>query len=428
MAAESPDFAYAVTLLRNLFDAAVENAYPGSELVGFLPEPPRGKTIVVGAGKAGASMAQTLEKSLWSIDDSLIIVPQGHSLQTESLNIIEASHPVPDRIGLDGALHILEMARSLKSDDLLLCLLSGGGSALLNLPLPGIALAEKQTITRDLLSSGATIDEINTVRKHLSAIKGGRLAAASYPASTFTLAISDVPGNHISTIASGPTVGDISTSAEAVEVLDRFSIVVSPTVSRIMKSDESETPAPNDRSLQFSQHAVVAGPGKALEAASDHAKNLGFNVINLGDQVEGLAVEIAKSHAHLIRTKKLFEHNQRTLLLSGGEATVKVAGEGSGGPNQEYLLALAIELNGLENLFGIACDTDGIDGATTAAGAVITPSTLSRAAEHGISPKNCLENNDAGSFFSLLDDLVTTGPAKTNVTDFRALAYIPNSD
>ncbi|MCP4952302.1 MAG: glycerate kinase [Proteobacteria bacterium] len=428
MATESPHFEYAVTLLRNLFDAAVESAYPGSELVGLLPEPPRGKTVVVGAGKAGASMAQTLEKSLGSIEDSLIIVPQGHSLKTESINIIEASHPVPDRIGLEGATHILEMARSLKSDDLLLCLLSGGGSALLNLPLPGITLAEKQAITRSLLSSGATINEINTVRKHLSAIKGGRLATASYPASTFTLAVSDVPGNHISTIASGPTVGDPSTCAEADNVLDRFSIAVSPAIRRILRSDQSETPAPGDPALRFSRYEVVAGPGKALEAASNRAQHLGFNVINLGDQVEGLAAEIAKHHAHLIRTEKIFENNQRTLLLSGGEATVQITGAGSGGPNQEYLLALAIELNGHENLFGIACDTDGIDGATTAAGAVITPSTLSRAAERGINPKDCLENNDAGSFFTLLNDLVTTGPTYTNVNDFRAIAYIPNSD
>jgi len=381
----------------------------------------------VGAGKAGAAMAEALDDALTGVSDSLVLVPYGHERTCRSLNIVEASHPVPDTAGQKGAQRILDLAASLGSDDLLLCLLSGGGSSLLSLPPAGVTLDEKRQITRSLLACGATIHEINTVRKHLSTIKGGRLAAAAFPARTLTLAISDVPGDDPATIASGPTVGDPTTRDEALAILDSFGIQTPASIASHLRSKAAESPFPGDAALAHSEFRIVATAAGALEAAAVYVGQNGFKAISLGERIEGIATVLAGEQAKIFEQKLLAHPGDPGLvLLSGGEATVALRGAGKGGPNQEYLLALAIALDGRPDTFAIAADTDGIDGASKAAGAVITPDTLARATALGMDPRAYLARNDAGSFFERLGDLVVTGPTCTNVNDFRAIAYIPH--
>ncbi|MGB1612876.1 MAG: glycerate kinase type-2 family protein, partial [Arenicellales bacterium] len=296
------------------------------------------------------------------------------------------------------------------------------------LPLEGITLEEKRAVTKDLLISGATIHEINTVRKHLSRVKGGRLAKAAFPARTITLAISDVPGDDPSTIASGPTVGDRTTRGDAVDILRKYHLELPPAIDTLLASDQSESPNPDDASLSRTEYSVTATAADALRAAASLAQQRGFRVAELGDNVEGLAQDIAAEHARLFQDLQHGSTPSPFLMLSGGELTVRVNGMGRGGPNQEYLLALAIALDGRPDTFAIACDTDGIDGASTSAGALITPDTLARARSLGMHPQDYLRDNNAGAFFERLGDLVTTGPTCTNVNDFRAIAYIPGGD
>lgn len=409
-------------LLRRMFDAAVNAADPASCLSRYLPSPPKGRTIVVGAGKAAASMAKAVEDH-WNADlEGLVVTRYGHGVPTRRIEVIEAAHPVPDRAGYAAAERILGMVKGLSADDLVLCLISGGGSALLTMPAPGITLATKQAINKALLRSGATIAEINCVRKHLSAIKGGRLAAACAPARVVTLAISDVPGDDPSIIASGPTVADPTTCADALALLNQYGISDSSAVSYLRKCSD-ETPKPGDLRLANTEVILIATPQNALQAAADVAVTEGVTPMILGDSIEGEARDVALVHAGI--TRQIVHHRQPIkppcVLLSGGETTVTVRGNGRGGRNAEFLLALALALDGQQNVYALACDTDGIDGTNDNAGCVLSPDSLSRAATLGLNARAYLSDNNAYDYFSVLDDLIVTGPTRTNVNDFRAI-------
>jgi hydroxypyruvate reductase len=410
-------------LLRALFDAAVAAALPTQRLIDALPPPPRGRTVVVGAGKAAAAMARVVEDAWPAPLDGLVVTRYGHGAPTRRIEVIEAGHPHPDEASQRAAARILDLARGLAADDLLLCLVSGGGSALMALPAPWLTLADKQAVTRALLRSGAAIDEINCVRKHLSAIKGGRLAAAAFPAPTLALLISDVPGDDPAVIASGPTVADPTTFAEARAVLDRHGIVPPPAVARHLAEAADETPKPGDPRLVHSRAVLVATPQDALEAAAAEARRLGYAPLILGNAIEGEAREVARVHAGIIRQVRRFGQPLAPpcVLLSGGETTVTVRGTGRGGRNAEFLLALAVALAGAPGVSALACDTDGIDGVEDNAGAIITPDTLARAAALGLDARVLLADNDSYGFFAALGDLIVTGPTRTNVNDFRAI-------
>ena len=414
-------------LLQRLFEAAVAAGAPATCLPPHMPPPPRGRTVVVGAGKSAAAMARVVEAETygWADVAGLVVTRYGHGLPTRQIDVIEARHPVPDEAGQAAAQRIVEAVSGLGADDLALCLISGGGSALLSLPAPGLSLADKQAVTRDLLRSGATISEINCLRKHLSAVKGGRLAAAAAPARVCALVISDVPGDDPADIASGPTVADATTFADARAVLERYRIAAPPAVARHLDAAEDETPKPGDARLAGARTVVIASARHALAAAEQAARQAGVEPVVLGDAVEGEARELAASHARLARS--CLDRDRAAVLLSGGEVTVTVRGAGRGGPNTEYLLALAAALDGASSVFAIACDTDGIDGSEDNAGAVIAPDTLSRAAALGLDPAPHLANNDAYGFFTVLGDLVVTGPTLTNLNDFRALLVVPPS-
>ncbi|WP_026380824.1 glycerate kinase type-2 family protein [Afifella pfennigii] len=412
------------TFLRGLFDAAVAAADPRLSLSPHLPAPPAGRTIVVGAGKASAAMAKALE-SVWPGEiGGLVVTRYGHSVPCQRIEIVEAAHPVPDAAGENAARRMFELVSGLREDDLVIALISGGGSALLTLPPPGLTLADKQALSRALLSCGAPISEMNCVRKHLSAIKGGRLAAAAFPARTVTLAISDVPGDDPAEIASGPTVGDTTSAAEALQILKRYQIDIPDAAHGWLASAEAETPKPGDRRLARAEFRLIATPARALAAAAATARMEGVFPIILGDALQGEARELARSHAGLV-LHKLRGHTLQTpfVLLSGGETTVTMSGDGKGrgGRNTEYLLALVLALRGEKNVYAIACDTDGIDGSQDNAGALAGPDTLSRAAALGLNAQAALAGNDSYSFFAALDDLVVTGPTLTNVNDFRAI-------
>ncbi len=403
-------------LLRDMFDAAVNAAQPALCLPPHLPSPPKGRTCVIGAGKAGGAMARAVEDHWQGNLDGLVVTRYGHAVETSQIEIVEASHPVPDAAGSTAAARILEMAQKLGADDLALCLISGGGSALLSLPAPGLTLDDKQHVTNALLRSGANISEINCVRKHLSAIKGGRLAAACHPAPLLTLAISDVPGDDAAVIASGPTVPDPTTFAEAREVLAKYEIDAPKNVAKHLQAALEESPKPGDTRFASSEFRLIATPAASLEAAGRIATHAGYQVRMLGDALEGEASAMAREHAALAA-----ECAPGTVLLSGGEATVIVRGDGRGGPNAEYALALARALKGRAGVWAMACDTDGIDGTEDNAGALIAPDTLVRALSVGEDAGARLENNDAYGFFTALGDLVMTGPTMTNVNDFRAI-------
>ena len=414
--------------LRALFDAALAAANPLKAMVGHIPAAVPGRTIVTGAGKAAAAMAHAFE-SLWpGMLEGLVLTRYGHALPCDRIEILEASHPVPDDAGKRAAQRILDMAHSLGPDDQMIFLASGGGSALLTLPAPGLTLADKQAVTRALLRSGATISEINTVRKHLSAIKGGRLAAAAAPARVITLAISDVPGDDPAVIASGPTVPDATTFADARAVLAKYRIDEPTAVLDHLVSAAHETPKPRDPVFRDAQFELIASPQNSLQAAAVEALRRNVTPIVLSDRIEGEAREVARVHAAIalqLRSGE-FRVGAQTVrlpavLLSGGETTVTIAGAGRGGRNVEFLLALAVALDGAEGISALACDTDGIDGTEDNAGAILYPDSIARAAARDISAKAALAENDGYGFFAALGDLVVTGPTLTNVNDFRAI-------
>ena len=417
------DRSHGRALLRRLFDAAVAAADPTHCVPPHLPDPPAGRTVVVGAGKAAAAMARAVETSWQGPLSGLVVTRYGHGVACDRIEIVEAAHPVPDEAGEAAAARILQAVQGLGEDDLVLCLISGGGSALLAQPAPGLTLAQKQAINRALLKSGATIHEMNCVRKHLSAVKGGRLAAAAWPARIVTLLISDVPGDDPSVIASGPTVPDPTTRDDALGILKTYAIDTPEAVLAHLASEESETPKPGDRRLSRAETRMVATPQTSLEAAARVAREAGLSALILGDSIEGEAREVAVVHAGIAR--QVVRHGQPAerpaVLLSGGETTVTVRGSGRGGRNAEFLLALAVALDGMPGVHAIACDTDGIDGTEDNAGAYLGPDSLSRADDLKIDAKERLANNDGYGFFEALGDLIKTGPTLTNVNDFRAI-------
>ncbi len=418
-------------LLRALFAAALGAADPSRVVPPHLPPPPSGRTVVVGAGKAAAAMAKAVEDHWPGPLSGLVITRYGHGAPTRRIEVVEAGHPMPDAAGSEAARRILDSVRGLGADDLVLFLASGGGSALMALPAPGVSLEDKRAVTQALLRCGATIGEINSVRKHLSAIKGGRLAAAAAPARMVTLAISDVPGDDPAVIASGPTVPDPSTFAEARAILAKYAIAPPAAIAAHLAAAAEESPKPGDPRLARSTFITVATPQQALLAAAAVARGAGVTPLLLGDAIEGEAREAALVHAGIARQAaagKLIVGERAlplpAVLLSGGETTVTVRGAGRGGRNAEFLLALAIALDGQPGLYALAADTDGIDGTEDNAGALYAPDTAARAAAAGLDLGARLAGNDGYGAFAALGDLLITGPTLTNVNDFRAILVL----
>ena len=413
--------------LQGLFGAALGAVAPATCLPPHLPEPPAGgRTLVIGAGKAAAAMARSVEQHWQGELSGLVVTRYGHGVACERIGVLEAAHPVPDEAGRQAASRMLELARGLTAQDLALCLISGGGSSLLALPAPGLTLDDKQGINRALLKSGATIAEINCVRKHLSAIKGGRLALACAPARVVTLLISDVPGDDPGTVASGPTLADPSTCEDALAVLRKYGIDAPARVHEHLASGAGETPKPGAAGFERNSVQVIAAAQDALEAAAAYARAAGISPHILSDAIEGEARDVATMHAAMARqiARRGQPFARPCVLLSGGETTVAVRGNGRGGRNAEFLLSLAMALDGEPGVHAIACDTDGIDGSEDNAGALVGPDTLVRARALGMQPAALLHANDAYSFFASLGDLVVTGPTRTNVNDFRALLIL----
>lgn len=410
-------------LLEAMFLAAIAAAQPDKCVQPHLPPQPRGRLVVVGAGKASAAMARAVEQHWPGRLEGLVVTRYGYALPCERIEIVEAAHPVPDASGLDAAARMLQLVRGLGADDTVLCLISGGGSALLPLPLEGITLADKQALNRQLLACGASIGEINCVRRHLSAIKGGRLAAACHPAQVVTLLISDVPGDDPCDIASGPTVADPSTCADALDIVRRYRIELPPQVRALLESGAGESVKPGDPRLAGHQVRMIATPQMALQAAARVAREAGIAAYILGDSLEGEAREVGKVMAGV--ALQAARHGQPfaapCVLLSGGETTVTVRGDGRGGRNVEFLLAAAIALRGEPGIHGLAGDTDGVDGQEEIAGAYFSPDSLARAFAIGMPPLRSLDRNDGHGFFQALGDAVVTGPTLTNVNDFRAI-------
>ncbi|MGE4063259.1 MAG: glycerate kinase [Rhodospirillaceae bacterium] len=405
-------------LLRAMFDAAVAAAGAAAALPRHLPPAPKGRTVVIGAGKAAAAMAASVEAHWRGPLSGIVVTPYGHGAPTSCIEVIEAAHPLPDAAGVAAAARIRSAVAGLTAEDLVLALMSGGASALLAMPAKGLVLDDKRAVTRALLRSGAAISEMNCVRKHLSAIKGGRLGLAAAPAPVTTLVISDVPGDDPATVGSGPTIPDPTSFADARRILAKYRIELPPAVAAHMEKGEDETPKPGDPRLAAAHAVIVADAKMALDAAARLARREGVAAIVLGDDIEGEAREVATAHAALA----LREETPRPfVVISGGETTVTVRGNGRGGRNGEYLLALAIALEGRAGIYALAADTDGIDGGEANAGALISPDTLARARAFGLDPARHLADNDAFGFFSALGDLVTTGPTRTNVNDFRAI-------
>jgi len=410
--------------LRALFDAGIAAAQPAVCVPPYLPARPKGRTVVVGAGKAAAAMALAVEGHWHGPLEGIVATRHGQKLPTRRIEIAEGSHPVPDAAGEAAARRMIERVKGLGPDDLVLCLISGGASAILTLPAPGLTLADKQEVNRALLRSGASIHEMNCVRKHLSAIKGGRLAAACGDAQVLTLAISDVPGDEPSVIGSGPTVADPTTFADARAILAKYRIVPPPAVARrLAAGPDEETPKPGDPHLARARYQLVAAPQTSLEAAAARSREAGVVPLILSDSIEGEAREVARAFAAISRqaAKRGQPAVAPCALLSGGEATVTVRGKGKGGRNTEFLLALALALDEHPGIHALAGGTDGMDGTEDNAGALVTPDTLSRARHLGLDPRAFLERNDAYSFFASLGDLVVTGATHTNVNDFRAI-------
>jgi glycerate 2-kinase len=413
-------------LLRAMLDAAVGAALPEKCLPPHLPPRPPGRVIVVGAGKAGGSMAKAVEDHWAGPLEGLVVTRYGHSAPCRRIELIEASHPVPDAAGEEAARRILALVAGLTPDDLVLSLISGGGSALLALPAEGITLADKQGVNKTLLKSGATISEMNCVRRHLSAIKGGRLAAAAAPARVVTLMISDVPGDDPCVIASGPTVGDPTSSADALAILQKYAIDIPDHVRGHLASPKAETLKPGDPRLASVTNIMIATPQLSLEAAAMVARKSGVRPLILANAIEGEARDVAYVHAAIARQVHGFAQPvpPPCVLISGGETTVTLRGSGRGGPNAEFLLALGVSLDGHPDIYALAADTDGIDGTEDNAGAVLCPDSLLRAAKLGVSANAKLTDNDGYGFFSALGDIVITGPTLTNVNDFRAIMVL----
>ncbi len=410
--------------LRRLFDAAIAAADPALCVPPHLPPDDGGRLIVIGAGKASAAMARAVEDHWSGPLDGLVVTRYGHGVPCQRIEIVEAAHPVPDAAGEAAAARILGKISGLAATDRVLALISGGGSALLAAPAAGITLAEKRAITTALLRSGASIGEMNCLRKHLSAIKGGRLAAAAWPAPVLTLAISDVPGDDPAVIASGPTVADPTTAVDALKVLDFHGIAIPDALRARLASGALETPKPGDPRLAKSEFRLVASPRQMLEAAAAEASRLGVTALVLGDAIEGESREVGKALAGMAIScgRHGFPAKKPCVLLSGGETTVTLKGAGRGGRNTEFLLGLALALDGMPGIHALAADTDGIDGSEDNAGAFVGPDTLARARKLGVDPRQRLAGNDAWGFFAALDDLLVTGPTRTNVNDFRALS------
>ena len=410
-------------LLLNMFEAAIASAQPALCLPPHLPPPPRGRLMVIGAGKASAAMAAAVEANWPGELSGLVITRYGYAQPCRKIEIVEAAHPVPDLAGMDAARRMLQLVAGLTADDTVLCLISGGGSALLPLPAEGITLEDKQAINRALLKSGATIGELNCVRRHLSAIKGGRLAAACGKATVVTLLISDVPGDKPMDIASGPTVADPTTCADALEIVRRYRIPLPAAAEELLQSGRGESIKPGDPRLANCETRIIAAPQLALEAAAAVAREAGIAAHILGDSLEGEARDVGRVMAGIARQVALRGQPFAApcVLLSGGETTVTVKGGGRGGRNVEFLLALALALDGHPDIHALAGDTDGVDGMEEIAGALIAPDTLARAWAMGIPPRRSLDDNDGHGFFEALNDQVLTGPTLTNVNDFRAI-------
>lgn len=415
------------SLLQQAFESAVQAAQAHHAIAPFIPEQPKGKVVVIGFGKAGAAMAQALENQ-WPYGDTTplsgaVVVPYGSSLCTKRITIIESSHPIPDKNSVHAA-HALQLAvRDLCKDDVVICLISGGGSALLSQPIDGLDLEAKQRINQQLLSSGASIGEINCVRRHLSAIKGGRLAASCFPASVLNLIISDVPGNNPIDIASGPTVADPTTCSQAIDILNHYQINIPIKVKTALLSSKWESPKPGSDLLPPITTHLIATPQQALEHAATFFQAHGVNTLLLGDAIEADAKELAKVMAAI--SKSIQQYHQPiappAVILSGGETNVRVTGSGIGGRNVEFLLALLHYLKGSAGIHALAADTDGVDGAAPIAGAYFTDQSYKHALNLQLLPQHYLDNNDAHSFFKVLQQQIITGPTHTNVNDFRAI-------
>ncbi len=420
-------------LLQSMFEAAIASAQPDVCVAAHLPAAPRGRMIVIGAGKASAAMARAVEAHWSGALSGLVVTRYGYAVPCKHIEVVEAGHPVADDAGLQGARRMRDLVQNLTCDDLVLCLMSGGGSALLPQPLEGLSLADEQDVSRVLLNSGAPIAEMNCVRRHLSAIKGGRLAAACHPAQVLTLLISDVPGDRPLDIASGPTVGDPTTCADALRIVRRYAMALPPAALELLESGAAdggapqggpaESVKPDDPRLAGASVRVIAAPQMALEAAAELARQAGVTPFILGDAIEGEAREVGKVMAgialQVARRSQPFQ--PPCVLLSGGETTVTVRGSGKGGRNVEFLLALALALDGCPGVAALAGDTDGVDGQEEIAGAYIGSDTLARARTMGLKPQDMLADNDAHTFFMSLGDSVLTGPTLTNVNDFRAV-------
>lgn len=419
--------------LMALYDAAHTTAHPSTCLPPHLPPvPPGGRIIIIGGGKGTAAMAVATEEHYIARGEGdkisgLISTRHGFALPTKIVTTIEAGHPVPDANSIEGAKQAIALAKSAGPNDLVLCLLSGGASAIWSAPVDGVTFEAKQQLTKQLLRSGAPISEMNCVRKHLSQIKGGKLAAAVYPARLLTLSISDVPGDHPDEIGSGPTVADRSTLADARAVLARWNITPSPEIAAALNNEANETLKAGDPKLANSEYKIVAAPKASIEAAAAIARAKGYRVDILGDSLEGEAREVAKFHAAMALDAK--RRGEKVAIMSGGELTVTVRGNGSGGPNQEYALGLAIALDGTPGISGLAGDTDGIDGgggeAGDPAGAMVFPDTLARATAANLNAAKFLENNDSSGYFRPIGDLILCGPTQTNVNDFRVVLVDP---
>jgi hydroxypyruvate reductase len=416
----------AATLLRRMFDAAVASAQPGRCVPAHLPtlaELGRGRLVVIGAGKASAAMARAVEEHWDGPLAGLVVTRYGYRVPCDRIEIVEAAHPVPDEAGLAAAQRMLETVRGLRPEDIVLCLISGGGSSLLPMPLPGLTLGDEQAVNRALLVSGATISEMNCVRRHLSGIKGGRLAAACHPARVITLLLSDVPGDRPLDIASGPTVADPTTCADALDVVRRHGIGLPASALALLKSGEGESVKPGDPRLRRAETRMIATPQMALEAAAELARDAGYDAHILGDAIEGEARAVGKvlGAIALQAAERRQPFTPPCVLLSGGETTVTVRGGGRGGRNVEFLLSLGLSLQGHARIHAMAGDTDGVDGLEEIAGALLGPDTLARAWSQGLRPQDMLADNDGHGFFEALGDSVVTGPTLTNVNDFRAI-------
>ena len=415
------------SLLRAMFDAAVASAQPAAVVPAHLPAPPRGRLIVIGAGKASGAMARAVEDNYKGPLEGLVITRYGYAVPCERIEIVEAAHPVPDEAGLMAARRIAALVSSLNEDDLVLCLISGGGSALMPAPAEGLTLVDKQAINTALLKSGASIGEMNCVRRHLSTLKGGRLAALCHPARVLTLLISDVPADHLPDIASGPTVADASTCNDALAIVSRYGIELPTAARQLLESGAGETIKPGDPRLARAETRLISSPQIGLEAGAAVARAAGYGVCILGDSIEGEAREVGRVMAGI--TRQVAVHGQPVqapcVLLSGGETTVTVRGNGKGGRNVEFLLALGLALKSQPGVYAMAGDTDGVDGVAEIAGALLMPDTLIRARAQDLNPAQSLDNNDGHGFFGALGDAVITGPTLTNINDFRVVLIEP---